>query len=41
MLDDNKNFKIVEYFYFDYVVDKFDRKCILNYVYILKKTLIV
>ena len=41
MLDDNKSFKIVEYFNFDYVVDKFDRKCILSYVYMLKKTLIV
>ena len=41
MFDDNKNFKIVKYFDFDYVVDKFDRKYILNYVYILKKTLII
>ena len=38
MLDDSKSFKVVEYFDFDYVVDKFDRKCILNYVYMLKKT---
>ena len=41
MLDDNENFKVVEYSDFDYVVDKFNRKCILNYVYMLKKTLIV
>ena len=40
MLDDNENFKVVEYFDFDYVVDKFDRKCILSYVYMLKKALI-
>ena len=41
MFDNNKNFKIVEYFNFNYVVDKFDRKCILNYVYMLKKSLII
>ena len=41
MLDDNESFKVVEYFDFDYVADKFDRKCILNYVYMLKKAPIV
>ena len=41
MFDNNENFKIIKYFDFDYVVDKFDRKCILKYVYMLKKTLIV
>ena len=37
MFDDNESFKIVEYSDFDYVADKFDRKCILNYVYMLKE----
>ena len=37
MLDDSESFKVVEYFDFDYAVDKFDRKCILSYVYMLKK----
>ena len=37
MLGDSESFKIIEYFDFDYVVDKFDRKCILKYVYMLKK----
>ena len=41
MFDDSENFKIVKYFDFDYVNNKFDRKCILKYVYIFKKTLIV
>ena len=41
MFNNNKNFKIVEYFDFDYVNNKFDRKCILKYVYMFKKTLIV
>ena len=41
MFENSENNKIIEYFDFDYVNDKFDRKSILKYIYMLRNESIV